>query len=126
MPFYFILIELNFRLSQALGSTNVDYLSLPGDGGGSGGQVPHGVPLARAVLDRLGVPAPHQPHQQLSQVRDVLESPRPSSMLKCFMGHCHGSRKFLGPPGSGSVIICTDPDPDPSISTGKQKKESKP
>jgi hypothetical protein len=63
--------SMNFRLSQALGSTNVDYLSLPGDGGGSGGQVPHGVPLARAVLDRLGVPTPHQPHQ-LSQVRDIL------------------------------------------------------
>ncbi len=63
---------MNFRLSQALGSTNVDYLSLPGDGGGgSGGQVPHGVPLARAVLDRLGVPTPLQPHQ-LSQVSDIL------------------------------------------------------
>jgi hypothetical protein len=66
----FISNSMNFRLSQALGSTNVDYLSLPGDGGGSG-QVPHGVPLARAVLDRLGVPTPHQPHQ-LSQVRDRL------------------------------------------------------
>ncbi len=31
----------------------------------------HSVPLARAVLDRLGVPTPHQPHQ-LSQVRDIL------------------------------------------------------
>jgi hypothetical protein len=30
----------------------------------------------------------------------------------------------FGPPGFGSVIICTDPDPDPSII--KQKKLGKP
>ncbi len=29
----------------------------------------------------------------------------------------------FGPPGSGSVIICMDPDPDPSI---KQKYEEQP
>jgi hypothetical protein len=100
MPFYSNLFKLNFRLSQALGSTNVDYLSLPGDGGGSG-QVPHSVPLARAVLDRLGVPTPHQPHQ-LSQVRDIIESPRQSSMLKCLWDIATGAVSFWG---------LQDPDP---------------
>ncbi len=30
--------------------------------------------------------------------------------------------EILWPPGSGSVIICTDPDPDPPINKQKNKK----
>jgi hypothetical protein len=29
--------------------------------------------------------------------------------------------KVFGPPGSGSIIICTDLDPGPDLSTNKQK-----
>jgi hypothetical protein len=34
--------------------------------------------------------------------------------------------KVFGPPGSGSVIICTDLDPGPDLSTNNQKIYEKP
>jgi hypothetical protein len=57
--------SIPFRLSQALGNTNVDYLDIPEEG--QGGQLPSSLPLARAVLHRLGVPQQQQWQQAAPQ-----------------------------------------------------------